>query len=41
MILGVVLPIIHVNIWKARDQKLQLLLVEDRNQLCRYNIMEA
>ena len=32
MILGVCLQIIDIDVWQSRQQKLQLLLVEDGNQ---------
>lgn len=41
MILGIVLPIVHVDIREAGDEKLELLFVEDRYQFGGNNVMEA
>ena len=40
MVFGVILPIVHVDIRETRDEKLELLLVEDGNELRWDNIME-
>lgn len=41
MIFRIVLPIININVRKTGNKKLELLLVKDRNQLSRYNIVES
>lgn len=41
VVFGIVLPVIHVNFGQAGDQQLQLLLIEDRNELGRDNIVET
>lgn len=41
MIFRVILPIININVRKARNKKLELLLIKDRNELSRYNIVES
>jgi hypothetical protein len=35
------LPVVHINIWQARDEKLQLLLIEDLDQLGWDDVVEA
>lgn len=34
-------PVVNVNVGKARNQKLQFLLIEDRDQLCWDNFVES
>jgi hypothetical protein len=41
VVLGVALPVIHVNVWQARDEKFKLLLVEDGNEVRGDDVMEA
>lgn len=41
VVLGVVLPFIHVDLGQTGDQKLELLLVEDGNQIRWNDFMEA
>jgi hypothetical protein len=41
VILSVSFPVVNVNVRETRDKKFQLLLVEDGDQLCRNNVMEA
>lgn len=41
MVLCIALPIIYIDIWKARDQELEFLLVEDGDKLRGDNIMES
>jgi hypothetical protein len=41
LVLRVPLPIVDVDFGKARDEKLQFLLVEDRDQFGRNDIMET
>lgn len=41
MVLSVVLPLIGIDFRQTRDQKLQLLLVEDGNQFWGNDFMET
>ena len=41
MVLCIVLPIIYIDIRKAGDEELELLLVENCNQFSRDDIMES
>ena len=41
VIFGMIFPVINVDVGKAGDEKLELLLVEDRNEFRRNNVMEA
>ena len=41
VILRVALPVIYVNIWQTRDEKLQLLFVEDGDELGRDDLVKA
>jgi hypothetical protein len=41
MILGVALPVIYIDVWQTRDQKLKLLLGEDGNEVLGDDVMEA
>ena len=41
MVFCVALPVVNIDIWQTGNQKFQLLLVEDRDQLCRDNVVEA
>ena len=41
MILGIALPVININFRQTRNQKLQLLLVEDCDKVSRNNVMET
>ncbi len=41
MILGVALPVVHVNVRQARDEQLELLLREDGDEILRDDVMEA
>lgn len=41
MIFCIILPVVHVNVREARDEELELLFIEDRNQFCRNNIVKA
>jgi hypothetical protein len=41
VIFGVALPVIHVDLRQAGDQKLQFLFIEDCNELGRNDIVET
>lgn len=41
VILGIALPVVNINFRKTRNQKLQLLLVEDCDEVSRNNVMET
>lgn len=41
MILGVVLPIVHVNVWQTGDEEFELLFVEDGDELGRNDVVET
>ena len=41
MVFGMIFPIVDIDIGQARDEQLKLLLVEDRDQLRRDNVVEA
>ena len=41
MVLGIVLPVVYVDVREAGYEKLQLLFVEDGNQFCRDDVMES
>lgn len=41
MILGIVLPVVNVDVGKTGDEQFQFLFVEDGDQLRRHNIVEA
>jgi hypothetical protein len=41
VVLSVVLPVVNVDVWQTRNQKLKLLLIEDRDELSRDDVMEA
>ena len=41
LILGVVLPVVDIDVREARDEKLEFLFVEDGDELGRNDIMEA
>lgn len=41
MILGVGSQVFDVDVWQAGNQKLEFLLVEDRNQSLRDDVVEA
>ena len=41
VVLGVVLPVIHVNVRKTGDEEFELLLVEDGDEVRRHNVVET
>lgn len=41
VVLGIALPIIHVDFWQSGDQKLKFLLVENGDELRGDNVMET
>lgn len=41
VVLGVALPVIHVDIGQTRDEKLELLLVEDGDEVLGDDVVEA
>lgn len=41
MVLGIVLPVVHINVGQARNEKLKFLFIEYGNQVCGNNVMES
>lgn len=41
VVFSIALPVIDVNFGKTRDQKLELVLIEDCNQFCRDDLMKT
>ena len=41
VVLGGVLPVVDINVRQTRDEQLEFLLVEDRDELRRDNVVEA
>jgi hypothetical protein len=41
VILGIVLPVVNIDIWETRDEELELLLIEDRDEVCLDDVMET
>ena len=40
LVLRITLPVVHVDVGQARNQQLELLLIEDGDQVRRDNVME-
>lgn len=41
VVLGVVLPVVHIDVWQTRDEELELLFVENGNKFCWDNFVET
>lgn len=41
MIFTICLQVFNIHVWQTRDEQFQLLLVENRNQTLRYNVVES
>lgn len=41
VVLGVVLPVVHVDVGQTRDEQLEFLLVEDGDKIGGYNVVET
>jgi len=41
VVLGVGLPVIYIDLWETGDEKLELLLIKDGDELSRNDFMEA